>query len=196
MRLLHFCMTPAILFELFAFLLALLGVLLTARGHVAGWVFGILGSALYVPVFFESRLYAETGLQLFYILLGIYGWWHWLRLGNNAGSRPVHHIPLQTAILLSILFVLGSGVLGLLLSHFSNTDVPYLDATMGVSGLLITWMMARKFIENWWCWVFIDCINSGLFIYKSLHLTAFLYLVMAALAVYGGIRWKKDLVSS
>jgi nicotinamide mononucleotide transporter len=57
-------------------------------------------------------------------------------------------------------------------------------------------MMARKFIENWYCWVLVDLANSGLFIYKTLHLTALLYIIMAALAVYGAFRWKKDLVLS
>lgn len=189
-------MLGAQLFELSAFLLALLGVILTARGHIAGWAFGILGSALYVPVFFQSRLYAETALQITYVLIGFFGWWNWNRLGKKASNRPVRNIPLNTAFALSILFLLASYLLGLTLVNYSNTDVPFFDASMGVAGLIITWMMARKFIENWYCWVLVDLANSGLFIYKTLHLTALLYIIMAALAVYGAFRWKKDLVLS
>jgi nicotinamide mononucleotide transporter len=70
--------------------------------------------------------------------------------------------------------------------------VPYFDACMGISGLLITWMMARKYIENWICWVIVDLANAGLFLYKSLYLTAILYLFMAFVALYGLKTWRKE----
>ena len=189
-------MLSAILFELIAFLIALVGVLLTARGHIAGWLFGILGSAMYIPVFFETRLYAESSLQSFYVLMGIYGWWQWLRMGKKSEERPVQQIGKTAIIVLSLLLLVGTGVLGFCLDEYSNTDVPYFDACMGVAGLLITWMMARKYIENWYCWMLVDIVNSGLFIYKHLVLTAFLYIAMALLALYGAKRWKKELHSA
>lgn len=186
-------MLSAILFELIAFLIAFVGVLLTARGHIAGWFFGIIGSAMYVPVFFETRLYAESTLQFVYVLMGIYGWWQWLRMGTQADKRPVQQIGKKAVVLLSLFLLFGTALLGFCLDEYSNTDVPYFDACMGVSGLLITWMMARKYIENWYCWILVDIVNSGLFIYKHLVLTAFLYIAMALLALYGAKRWKKEL---
>lgn len=186
-------MLSAVLFELIAFSFAIVGVFLTARGHVAGWILGIIGSALYIPVFFEGKLYAESALQLFYVLMGIYGWWHWLRTANGTNTLQVLSIGRITLLILSILLVIGSGFLGFCLDRFSNTDVPYFDATMGISGLLITWMMARKYIENWICWVIVDLANAGLFIYKSLYLTAFLYIIMAVIALYGLKTWRKEL---
>jgi nicotinamide mononucleotide transporter len=125
--------------------------------------------------------------------MGIYGWWNWLRMADGTNTIQVLSIGRITQLILFILLITGSGFLGFCLERFSNTDVPYFDATMGISGLLITWMMARKYIENWICWVIVDLANAGLFIYKSLYLTAFLYIIMAAIALYGLKTWKKEL---
>jgi nicotinamide mononucleotide transporter len=186
-------MLSAVLFELIAFSFAIAGVLLTARSHVAGWILGIIGAAFYVPVFYLSRLYAETGLQLFYMVMGAFGFYNWIRLGKMEESKTISNITLKQIISLIVLFIIGSFTLAKILQNFSNTDVPYFDACMGISGLLITWMMARKYIENWICWVIVDLANAGLFIYKSLYLTAFLYIIMAVIALYGLKTWRKEL---
>ncbi len=186
-------MLSAVLFELIAFSFAIAGVFLTARSHVAGWILGIIGAAFYVPVFYLSRLYAETGLQLFYMVMGAFGFYNWIRLGKMEESKTISNITLKQIISLIVLFIIGSFTLAKILQNFSNTDVPYFDACMGISGLLITWMMARKYIENWICWVIVDLANAGLFIYKSLYLTAFLYIIMAVIALYGLKTWRKEL---
>ena len=185
-------MLSAVLFELIAFLIAIAGVFLTARGHIAGWILGIIGSAFYVPVFFLSRLYAETGLQLFYMVMGAFGYYNWIRMGKMEETKTISNITLKQSISLIVLFIIGSFTLAKILQNFSNTDVPYFDACMGISGLLITWMMARKYIENWICWVIVDLVNAGLFLYKSLFLTAILYLFMAFVAWYGLKTWRKE----
>jgi nicotinamide mononucleotide transporter len=182
----------SILFELIASSITLTGVILTAKESSWGWIFGIIGAALYVPVFFLSRLYAETGLQLFYIAMGVYGLYNWIRLGKKEVSKTITNTSSIQAISLIILFIIGSFILAKILQNLSNTDVPYFDACMGISGLLITWMMARKYIENWICWVIVDLANAGLFLYKSLYLTAILYLFMAVVALYGLKTWRKE----
>jgi nicotinamide mononucleotide transporter len=182
----------SVYFELIAFSITLTGVILTAKESSWGWIFGIVGAAFYVPVFYLSRLYAETGLQLFYMVMGAFGYYNWIRLGKKEESKTISNISSKQAILLIILFVVGSFILAKILQNLSNTDVPYFDACMGISGLLITWMMARKYIENWICWVIVDLANAGLFLYKSLYLTAILYLFMAFVALYGLKTWRKE----
>jgi len=183
----------SVLFELLASCITLTGVILTAKESSLGWIFGIIGAAFYVPVFFLSRLYAETGLQLFYIGMGVYGLYNWIRLGKLDVSKTISNISSKQAISLVVLFIIGSFILAKILENFSNTDVPYFDACMGISGLIITWMMARKYIEHWICWVIVDLTNAGLFLYKSLNLTAILYLFMAIVAWYGLKTWRKEL---
>ena len=181
-----------VLFELLASCITLTGVILTAKESSLGWIFGIIGAAFYVPVFYISRLYAETGLQLFYIAMGVYGLYNWMLLGKKEESKTISNISSKPVISLIILFIIGSFILAIILQNLSNTDVPYFDACMGISGLLITWMMARKYIENWICWVIVDLVNAGLFLYKSLFLTAILYLFMAFVAWYGLKTWRKE----
>ncbi len=73
------------------------------------------------------------------------------------------------------------------------TDVPYLDSTLFVFGLIAQWMQARKQIENWPYWIVLDVIGAGVYIHKALYLTAVLYLVLAALAAWGWRQWRRDL---
>lgn len=189
-------MSSSLIFELIAFLFTLIGVYLSARNQATGWIFGIIGSVLYVPVFFGEMLYAEAALQIFYVCVGFYGMWNWLRIEKAYTRYSILKIRKKEVCILLVLMVLGSFLLGFILKSCSNTDVPYFDASMGISGLLITWMMAKKLIENWVCWVVVDVVNAGLFIYKSLYLTAILYFFMAIVALYGLKTWRREFATS
>jgi nicotinamide mononucleotide transporter len=179
-------------YELIASVIALLGVFLTSRGHIAGWIFGVIASATYIPLFFSNELYAESALQLVYVVMGIYGFYAWKQLGKNKDERPILNIKKYQFIFLLSIYLLMTYLLGLLLNKYTDTDVPFADASMGAGGLLITWMMAQKYIEHWICWIVIDIANAGLFVYKELYITAFVYVIFAIMAVYGFFVWKKQ----
>jgi len=176
--------------EALAAIIGLLGVWFTIKQRPLGWFFGTLGSALYVLIFFNARFYAESILQLFYVFMGVYGWLRW----RGDEQKPFHILRMNAPIWLLFLFALTAltwGV-GALLDHFSNTDVPYMDAFLASGGLLITLLMARKYLENWVLWIIFDALSAGWYWHRELHFTALLYFAFAALALQGNFQWFKQ----
>ncbi len=183
-------MSTAQIAEAFAAIIGLMGVWLTIKQRPLGWFLGTLGSALYVLIFFHARFYAESVLQLFYVGMGLYGWLRW----RGDDQQPFHISRLKALhwfLFATALTALTFGI-GTLLDRFSNTDVPYMDAFLASSGLLITLLMAGKYLENWILWVLIDLLSSGWYWHRELHFTAVLYLAFAILAIQGNIRWLKQ----
>jgi nicotinamide mononucleotide transporter len=179
--------------EIIAAITALAGVLLTAFGKTMGWPLGIIGALFYVFIFFGTQLYAEAVLQAFYVIMGFYGWLQWKKTTSKPGNLQVVSQTAKFIYISGLIIVAGALILGYLLDFYSDTNVPYLDATLGISGLVITWQMAKKQLECWIWWIVVDVLSSGVFYYKELYATALLYLVFAGLAGFGYISWKKQL---
>lgn len=179
--------------EITSALIAFLGVLLTARGSIYGWPLGIIGAALYTYIFAKSTLYAEAVLQAIYIIMGAYGWVNWIKLGRSSKQRPVFKINKVTGLTAIIIWFVFSIVIGYLLNKYSNAEVPYIDALLGVGGLVTTYLMARKYLENWLVWIAIDISSALLFFSRELYATSALYVAFTVLAVQGYYLWKKDL---
>jgi len=178
--------------ELVASLIALAGVYFTVREKVVGWPLGIIGAALYVILFYQSLLYAESLLQALYVIVGIYGWIKW-SAHRETGEILISRMPFKTKSISVIVWLCFSIASGFILDRFSPTDVPYPDAALAVAGVIITWQMANKYIENWLNWIVADLLSAALFFYKHLYFASGLYVILAALAVYGYLKWKKDL---
>lgn len=173
--------------------IAFLGVFLTARGSIFGWPLGIIGASLYTYIFAFSSLYAESVLQGIYIFMGIYGWLNWLKLGSSPKERPVIRIDKRTRNVSFGFWLVFSVVIGYLLSNYSSGEAPYIDAALGVGGLVTTYLMARKFLENWIVWIVIDISSAALFYTRELYATSVLYIAFTIIAAQGYYLWKKDL---
>lgn len=175
--------------EIIGFVTGVAGVWLAARENPWTWPVGIINVTIYVFVFLKSGLYGDMGLQVFYILIGFYGWYTWLH-GNENSKLQIANCKLQILAALLLISAILFFFLSFLLQKTDST-VPYLDALTTVLSISATWMMTRKYIEHWMVWIFVDLVYVGLYIYKLLYLTAGLYLIFTILAVYGYIEWKK-----
>lgn len=171
---------------------ALVGVYLTSRKYNAGWLIGALGSVLYAILFFQGKLYAESVLQVIYAALGIRGWMLWKKDSINS-SNPIKFLNKKSFLLGCLAIVVMTLVIGGLLSKYSDSDVPWLDAFLAASGLTVTVWMMQRFLENWLFWVGIDITSSALYFSRDMPIAALVYLVFTALAVYGYLQWKNDL---
>lgn len=181
--------------ELSGAILGILYVLFSIRQSIYTWPTGLLTSVLYIVVFFKSALYASAGLQVYYVFISIYGWYFWLR-GNNTKSKsqiPVQNISHRLILKITITTLLIYISILFLLINFSDSDVPLLDSLTTSLSITATWMLARKYIEHWIIWIFIDIVSSGLYIYKNLWPTVVLYSVYTIMAIIGYAEWKKDL---
>ncbi len=184
--------------ELTGALLGLLYIFFSIRQHILTWPTGLFTSLLYTFVFFQSGFYADMGLQVYYVAISIYGWYFWLRGGKHRVPDESHHVPVKKTpvkrFILSFAVTVFIYVLILvILLNFTDSTVPYMDSMTTALSITATWMLARKYIEHWLIWIFVDLFSAGLYIYKDLWPTAVLFLVYTAMAFVGYIEWKKDL---
>jgi nicotinamide mononucleotide transporter len=168
-------------------------VFLSARQNVWNWPLGIVNVALYIIVFHDAKLYADMGLQAVYVVLAVYGWWHWLHGGANRSTLPVARVPPREGALLAISFVVGTVALSTLLSRATDASLPLADSALTAASLVAQYMMTRKYVECWLVWILADVGYVAMFIYKSLWPTAALYLVFCVLAVVGWRQWRASL---
>jgi nicotinamide mononucleotide transporter len=184
--------------ELIGALLGLLYILFSIRQHILTWPTGLFTSLLYIAVFYRSGFYADMGLQVYYAGISIYGWYYWLKGGKSGSNVSREHVPVKrmpknmiwgSIIVTVVLYLI---ILGILL-YFTDSTVPYMDSLTTALSITATWMLARKIIEHWLVWIFVDMVSAGLYVYKELWPTVILFAVYTVMAVLGYIEWKKDL---
>lgn len=184
--------------ELTGALLGLLYIFFSIRQHILTWPTGLFTSLLYTVVFFQSGFYADMGLQVYYVAISIYGWYYWLKGGKHKTPDDSNRVPVKKTpakiIMLSLVVTVFIYVLILaILLNFTDSTVPYMDSLTTALSITATWMLAKKYIEHWLIWIFVDLFSAGLYVYKGLWPTAILFIIYTAMAVIGYIEWKKDL---
>ena len=162
------------------------------RVHVLAWPLAMASSLLYAVLFADSRLYGEGSLQLFFVAMSVWGWWQWLR-GHDASGHVLAVRRLTPAGAWSVAgaMIVGWPAVGWLLHRSTDSDVPWLDALPTVGSVVGTFLLGRKFIENWIVWLVVNLFSVALFIYKGLWLTVILYALFAALSWAGWAAWRR-----
>jgi nicotinamide mononucleotide transporter len=180
--------------EQLAVVSSLMYVGLAAKENRWCWMFGGIGSALYVYINFSYALYFDTLLQLYYVGVSVYGWMFWSALPSNesAAIRRIDKMQLVWLMGVATVITLFLGQFGK--KYLSQESFSFLDAGVTVFSLLATWMTARKYLENWLLWIAIDAAAAYMYYLKSLLATSMLYVAFCALAVYGFYSWKQRLV--
>lgn len=179
--------------EATAALFGIASVFLSARQNVWNWPLGIINVALYIIVFYGAKLYADMGLQVVYVVLAAYGWWHWLHGGANHGVLRVSRVPAREIVLLAAAFAVGTVALSTFLARTTDASLPLADSALTAASLVAQYMMTRKYVECWLVWIVADVAYVAMFLYKELWPTAGLYLVFSVLAVLGWRQWRASL---
>lgn len=180
--------------EVLGAILGIIYIFLSIRQHILTWPTGLLASALYVYVFMQAKLYADMGLQAYYVFISLYGWYFWLKGKRPESSEkvPVNRTNKQLWLQLILVSFLLYLVILYLLLNFTDSDVPYMDSITTALSIVATWMLARKYLEHWLIWIFVDAFSAGLYAYKGLWATVVLFIVYTIMAALGYIEWKKD----
>ena len=171
------------------------------REKVWCWPWGIFASAISIAVFFSARLYADMGLQFYYLFISLYGWYYWLYGKSRQGGD---HVEITRAKGLQWLYLFFAGVvlyimiLGVLLFvpdwlQIEKSSMPYLDALTTAASIVATWMLARKIIQHWLIWIVVDVMSMGMYLYKGMYFYAFLFVVFSAGALLGYVEWRKKI---
>ncbi len=184
--------TPVSWLEIVAFGLSIGMVVCNMRVDPRAWPLAIAASLLYGLLFADSKLYGEAGLQVVFVLVAAWGWWQW-RYGTQDGATPlvVRHLARPDQLKLFALTLAAWPLLGALLDHATDSDVPYLDAFPTTFSLAGQWLLGRKYVENWPTWVLVNLASVGLFAVKGLWLTVVLYALFLVLAVLGWRAWAR-----
>ena len=182
-------------FEIIAAIFGVVSVFLSVRQNIWSWPTAIVNVAMYIVVFYRSKLYSDTGLQVVYVVLNFYGWYQWLYGGKNRTELPVARTGAKLGAILVAIGGVSTILLGTFVSHNTDAALPYMDALTTSTSLVAQWMMTRKLLENWIVWVSVDVVYIGMYIYKDLKVTAALYAVFLILSVMGYFDWKKSLAA-
>jgi nicotinamide mononucleotide transporter len=183
--------------EILGFVTGAVSVAFYVRQSVWAWPTGIANSVFWLVLFWGSRLYLDASLQLVYIGLGVAGWWWWVR-GQRAGGRRTGELPVRLtapaeALTLVAIGVLATSGLWWLMERVGDA-APLPDAATTVVSLIAQYMITRKLLGNWWCWIAVDVAYVVLYTVKHLYLTAALQPLFIALCVVGLRQWRSSLV--
>ncbi|MEI6488279.1 MAG: nicotinamide riboside transporter PnuC [Bacteroidota bacterium] len=179
--------------EWFIFASAMVYVILAAIENVWCWLFGILSSFLSIYLCFSGKLFLESILQVFYVIIGIYGWYQWLYGSKERTEITIVSFPLLRFVYLIIIGCLLWIPLGYIAQRYSTQAMPYLDAFITSFSIIATWMTAKKIIQNWLFWLIIDASAILLYAYRGFHLIALLYIIYTFLALVGYFQWRKKI---
>lgn len=171
-------------------------VWLTTRENVWCWPLGLVNVALSALVFYEARLYADTGLQAVYFALCLYGWYGWVRGGPGGEALAVSRTPRRWLATFAVAGATTAVLLGLGLRRYTDASLPFWDSATTAFSLVAQAMQTRKWIENWPVWIVVDVVYVGMYASKALFLMAGLYLVFLVLAVIGLRQWRRSLAGS
>jgi nicotinamide mononucleotide transporter len=174
--------------ELTAMVLAVMYLVLAIMEKRACWYAALASTALYTVIFWDVSLLMESALQIYYMVMAVYGWWYW---HNDNASAPVVRWRLSQHLWGILAITMATFVSGWLLSRYTSAVLPYLDAFTTWASVLATVMVARKVLENWLYWIVIDIASIYLYMSRDLNVTAVLFVIYVVLAIVGYRQWMR-----
>lgn len=160
--------------------------------HVWNWPIGVVSSMAFTVVFWKYQLYLNALLQaLFYVPTGIYGWYVWLRGGEQKTRIKITRATPKLWAVTIALALLGTVVMWQVESNVVASQYPLWDAAVVALSLVAQMVMTRKVVEHWWFWISVDVIGVVLFWASGLQLTSVLYFVYGCICVRGLFTWRR-----
>jgi len=168
-----------------------------AKQKLWNWPVGILNNIAFIILFLGAGLYGETVLQVIFAAVAVYGWFNWVR--GKAATEDRNDLPIRDAVRGEILLCIaatlaGTAAVAMILTHGTDSEVPWPDAFVLTASLAATYGQAKKIFQHWYVWILIDVVSIPLYVNRGLTLTAVLYAGFLALCVYGLIDWKRTRV--
>ena len=180
--------------EMLAVFLSVSYLLLAIKQNLWCWIAAFFSTLIYSILFFDASLLMDSALNIFYLVMAVYGWYSW-KYGNIKAQMQELNIStygMAKNIKIIIVLILVSLVLGYIMANYTSSDFAYLDTFTTVFAVFSTYMLTKKVIENWLYWVVIDAVSIYIYIQKGFYLTAVLFAVYTVLAVVAYIKWKNE----
>ncbi|MBR2455659.1 MAG: nicotinamide mononucleotide transporter [Bacteroidaceae bacterium] len=178
--------------EIIGTLIGLVYLWLEYRASIYLWIASIIMPAVYLFVYYDAGLYADFGINIYYLLAAVYGWWVW-KYGNKekqGEELPITRMPRGKWKMAAAMYLVFQLLIAWILIRYTDSNVPWCDAFTTALSMVAMWMLARKYLEQWLVWIVVDVVSVALYLYKGLFFTAGLYALYAIIAVYGYWNWK------
>ena len=187
--------------------LGLAYIILEYRASIWLWAVGFAMQALGIVLYYEKGLYADCGMEFYYLAMTVYGWWNWARRGKRGARNeeretrneerearselPIRHFPLRLALLWTAITLTAWAAIYYFLVTFTDSRVPVADSFTTALSFVGIWALARKYLEQWLIWIVVDVVTCGLYFYKEIPFKASLYGLYVVIAIAGYHKWRK-----
>lgn len=183
--------------EVFGFSIGLLYLWWEYHADSRLWLASVVMPFISMWIYFNKGIYADFAINIYYFVIAIYGYWLWTRHAGDTGpteqkkkkERPISHIKPIALLSCTAVFAILWFALFLGLKYLTDSTVPVADSFTTALSIVATWMLARKYLEQWLAWVAVDAVSVGLYIYKGIYLYAVLYFIYTIIAVVGYLNW-------
>lgn len=159
------------------------------------WVYpiGLVSVGIYVYLSYVFGIYADMGINIYYVIMSIYGWYRWLQPSGSSTVKEITRSSRNEWILSIVLFLLSWLALFVILQRFTDSEIPLWDSFTTSLAIVGMWLMAEKKVEHWLFWIVTNLASIPLYYYKGLVLTSGQFFVFTVLAVMGWLQWNKTL---
>jgi len=180
------------LLELVAVVFAVAYLVLAVKENSLCWYAAGISTLIFLFIFWDVKLYMESGLQIYYLAMAFYGWYQWRGAQTETVSlrvskwRAKQHV-VALALIATLTFVSGS-----LLNSGTDANLPYLDSFTTWASVVTTFMVARKILENWFYWLVIDSVSIYLYLDRELYFTSLLFAIYVVIIFFGWFAWNRS----
>lgn len=179
--------------EAIAAALGLAYLLLAVRRNLLCWLCAFISTAIYLALFARAALYMQSLLQVFYLVMAVYGFIDWRKGRTESGDVLIRSWTLHQHLLAAVVIAVATVINGWLLAHNTDAAAPYVDSLVTWSSVVTTWMVARRVIENWLYWIVVDAIAAWLYFSQGLLVTTVLFVIYLGIVVRGYFAWRREL---
>ena len=185
--------------DLAGFILGILYLVWEYKANPKMWIAELVMPLIMMWLFFKKGIYGDCAMNAYYFFIAIYGYIVWTRHRNPQGkgkenekkrtARSISHIPMLQLLVCLGAFITFYCVIAFLLIVFTDSTVPYLDAFTTSLSIVAMWMLAQKYVEQWFAWILVDCVSCWLYFYKGLPWSGVRYGIYTAVAIFGYFNW-------
>ena len=191
--------------------LGLAYILLEYRASIWLWAVGFAMQSLGIVLYYQKGLYADCGMEFYYLAMTVYGWWNWKApkgqahelgasasspLGGDKRGGSITHFPLRLALVWTLITLTAWLALYLFLTLCTDSRVPVADSFTTALSFVGIWALARKYLEQWLIWIVVDVVTCALYFYKDIPFKASLYALYVVIAILGYRKWRRMMASS
>ena len=172
-------------------ILGLAYILLEYKASLWMWLVGFLMQALGIVLYYQKGLYADCGMEFYYLSMTVYGYWKWVHGSVTKQALPIRHFPSKLVLPWTLLILGIWGIIDWLLVTFTNSNVPLADSFTTALSIVGIWALAHKYLEQWFIWIAVDVVTCGLYFYKDIPFKASLYGLYVIIAILGWFKWRQ-----